>query len=172
MKYLFCLFTLAFSLIGLQTYSQNKDIRIGPCYSNVNNKLQPIFICDGILLKSIEQSDLPIDYSTIDSINIRKDTIFDYKGIAKHYGTVELYTKDSVNTGFKYILNKTNRWTYHHPLTLLQINGEIVKWNKRTAKRLMELKPEDIKDIKVFEAAMDKYQDGLLKLRIKKRIKI
>lgn len=168
MKYLFCLFTLAFSLIGFQTYSQDKDIRIGPCYSNINNKLQPIFIYDGIILKSIEQSDLPIDYRTIDSINIRKDTIFDYKGVAKHYGTVELFSKDSVNTGFKYILNKTNRWTYHHPLASLKINGRIVKWNKRTANRLMALKPKDIIDIKVIDSAKGKYQDGLLKLRILK----
>jgi hypothetical protein len=153
--------------MGFQTYGQDKDIRIGPCCSHVN-KLQPIFICDGILFKSIEQSELSIDYSTIDSIRIRKDTLFDYKGVAKHYGTVELYTKDSVNTGLKYILNKTNYWLYRYPLASLKINKRSVNWNKKTVSRLMALKPEDIIAIEVVETAKGKYQDGLLKLRIKK----
>lgn len=159
---------IALSLIGFQTYSQDKKIRIGPCRSIIKSKLQPIFICDGILLRSIEQSDLPVDYRTIDSIYIRKDTIFDYKGGARYYGTVEMYTKDSVNTGLKYILNKTDYWLYQHPLASLKINGRIVKWNKRTTNRLMALKPEDITDIKVNGSDAGKYQDGLLKLRIKK----
>ena len=168
MKYLLYLFTLAFSLSSFQSYSQAKDFKIGPCCSSVNNNLQPIFICDGILLKSIEQSDLPIDPSTIDSLSMRGDSLFDYKGILKHRGIVEFHTKDSVNTGFKYILSKTNYWTYNHPLTLLEINGEILKWNRKTAIRLMALKPEDIIDIKVIDSAKGKYQNGLMKLKIKK----
>jgi len=168
MKYLLYLFTLAFSLSSFQSYSQAKDFKIGPCSSSINYKLQCIFICDGILIKSVEQSDWPIDPSTIDSVAMHGDTLFDYKGVAKHYGTVEFYTKDSVNTGFKYILSKTNYWTYNHPLTLLEINGEFLKWNKKTAIRLMALKPEDIIDIKVIDSAKGKYKDGLLKLRIKK----
>jgi hypothetical protein len=154
----------SFVLLG---NSQDTIIRIGPSMPTIDSSLKPIFIYDGVLFYSVEDINLKGDSETIDSIYVRKDIVFNCNGDANFYGIVEIYTKDSIHTGLKHILNKTDYWLYKNPLALLEINGEVVKWNKKTAERLFELKPENIKDIKIIDSNNSIYQaNGLLILTI------
>lgn len=156
----------SFVIIG---FSQDTIIRIGPSYSTFDKSLKPIFVYDGVPFEKFKDMKFRETPDIVDSIYVRKDSVLDYRGDLKYYGIIEIYTIDGIHTGLKYILEKTDYWIYKRPLALLQINDKVVKWNKKTAKKLFELKPENVKDIKIVDSNNSTYQaNGLLILTIEK----
>ncbi len=135
------------------------------------NILQPIFVYDGIPygMDGIHNDVILSQKSgLIDSVFVRKVTLNNDRGVAKCYGIIEIFTKDSINTGLKYILQKTNYWIYRNPLAILEINGKVEKWDNKTTEILLRLKPEDVIEINVIDSSNTTHQAyGLLRLKIK-----
>ncbi|PXY01055.1 hypothetical protein DF185_10395 [Marinifilum breve] len=157
---------LIFVLLCCNGFCQEKLIRIGPSYSNTKITLEPIHIYDGIPMNT-KIFEALVNLNTIDSIVVLKDSIYNKLGEAKHYGIIELYTKDSINTGLKYILEKSNHWMYKHPLSALKINNSKTKWNRRIIRKLITLRPEEIIDINTVEPNSTRGQEnGLMILKI------
>lgn len=136
------------------------------------NILQPIYVYDGIPYGIIGiHNNVLIDQSSslIDSVSVRKETVFNDRGEAKYYGIIEIFTKDSINTGLKYILQKTNYWIYRNPLASLEINGNAENWDSKTTELLLGLKPDDVIEANVIDSSRINHQpNGLLRLKIKR----
>jgi hypothetical protein len=164
--------TLLFLFFVSFGYSQDTIIRIGSSYLTIDKRtidkgLKPIFVYDGVPFESVEDLNKIINTDVIDSIYVRKDSVADYRGKVKFYGVIEIYSKDTIHPGLKQILIKTDYWLYKYPFTLLKINGKVVKWNKRTANRLFDLKAENIIDVEIIDSKNSTHQaNGLLKLTI------
>ncbi|WP_282013765.1 hypothetical protein [Marinifilum flexuosum] len=153
--------------ISCTCFCQEKLTYIGPSYSNIKKDLGPIYICDGIPFKKIQHIKPFINSNLIDTILIRKNAVLNHLGDTVHYGIIEFYTKDSINTGLKYILEKSNHWMYKHPLSALKINNSKTKWNKRIIRKLITLRAEDIIDINTIEPNSTRGpENGLIILKI------
>lgn len=143
------LLVLFLVLLNLTSFSQNKDIRIGPPPPRSKYKL--LIVYDGVRIPSKVKLDiLNNEFSeTMDSVSIRMDSIYDCSGTLTNVGFVKIYSKDSLNLGAKKILALTNNCLYDYPLTKLTINKEEVEWDEETYYKLIGLKPEDIVKAKV-----------------------
>ena len=159
------LLTILILCISFSSFSQD-NAKGGLIHDKFPYLLQGVFIFDGVPFENI--NDLEIDKDQIKSVKVFKGTVFNRQGVAKYAGIVAVYTKDSIHTGLKYILSKTNDWMYKNPLTQLEINGKPRQWNTQTAKLLFRLKPEDILAVRLVNTTKNSQQtEGVLQLKIK-----
>ena len=123
-------------------------------------KREPIVIFDGVnLTSSILKT---IDVGTIDknSFRITRDSIFDVNHVLKYQGKVELSSVYTLNSGLKYIKEKTNNWVAEHPLTVFYLNGELLTNDSDKLNKLSAIKISDIKSITVFKPEEAKLKYG------------
>lgn len=159
-------------LVSISSYCQDTTRWKGLYDSSPNrNILLPIYVYDGIPygIVGIHNNVLIAQNSSlIDSVSVRKETVYNDRGEAKYFGIIEIFTKDSINTGLKYILQRTNYWIYRNPLAMLEINGKVENWDTKTTELLLKLKPEDVIEANVIDSSRVNHQpNGLLRLKIK-----
>ena len=159
-------FSILIILLSLSSFGQNKTIRIGP--GPIPKQPDPVVIFDGIKLPSsiLKNFFNEEKKEIIDSLSIKRDSIFDCNGKLANLGIVRIYTKDSINLGAKKILKLTNNWLYKHPLSKLMINNTFVNWDEKTYHKLLNLQPNDIVYAKVRKGKRNNC-DATLKIKIK-----
>ena len=159
-------FYTLFILLSLNSFGQEKVIRIGP--GPHPKQPEPIFIFDGIRVPSSITIHIfdQCNRELIDSVSLQLDSIFDCNGKLINLGIAKIFTQDSINQGAKKILKLTDSLLYKHPLTKLIINNTFVDWNENTFNKLTSLRTDEIIYARVKEGKRNKC-DKTLKLKIK-----
>jgi len=134
-----------------------------------SQKLSTLFIYDGIILPPSMANDNFIEErkAIIDSITVEEDSVYDCMGELAFVGIVRIYTKDTINSGAKRIMELTDNWMYRQPTCRLMINNEKLLWDEETYHRILGLKADDIIYVKLKKKLMNAH-DLTLKIKIKK----
>jgi len=160
-----------FLISGLIGFGQvTQDLRIGPNYSTNDSKLDYFFVYDGIpVFKHKEIIKIIKDTTTIDSIFIQKGIVSNCDQKPLYNAIIVIMTKDSINTGLKYILAQTDNWILKNPMADLMINGKKASWIKELKHRLTLISPAMILKIDLVEPDFEskKCSNGLIKLTLK-----
>ena len=164
--YLIIIGILLFIFLPKFTFSQSQRIICGPLQSSTVG-LPLLFITDGFpsaANDALSQTE-PKSWS---SINVHKDTLYDYSGKAVYCGFVVVTTKDSCDMGLKYILRQTENWIFSHPVAEFNVNGKKVDNDAKRTKKLFQIKPSQINKIKIIEPGRKKrYKNGALLIKTK-----
>ena len=165
--YILTLFIL--TLIQVNCFSQNSDIvRIGPNYSGSNEISKYFIILDGVPIFKTKETFNYIDTTSVDSIIIHKQIVYNSKGKQVYNAFIEIRSIESVHNGLKYIQHETNNIIFKYPLAKLSINGKVIKWNKIFRKMQLISNPNFIEKVEFVEPNNRKNKYGLIKLTIKK----
>lgn len=150
-------------LVLTTALGQKKESEVTSTPSNP----EPIYIYDGIVLPPCLATDSFIDTkrAIIDSMSVEADSVFDCDGELTHLGIVKIYTKDTIHSGAKQILDLTDNWMYRQPACKVMINNKHLEWNEETYKRLIGLKADDIVYVKLKKNILNE-SDLTLKIKI------
>jgi hypothetical protein len=132
------------------------------------NNLPSLVIVDG--LPSASNALLnKLNPQIILSINIKKDTLYDYCSKSVYCGLVIVTSKDSCNNGLKHILKQTDNWIFSHPLAEFICNGKTLDKDANTISELFQIKPSQVIKIKIIEPEKKKtkYKNGALLIKTK-----
>jgi hypothetical protein len=129
------------------------------------NILPPMIIIDGFPSGSYTLNGL--NPATIKTISVQKDTLYDCDYKPVYNGVIIVSTKDSCNSGLKYVQEQTGNWILTHPLAEFKINGRTVLQDPERIKKIFQLNPSRIIKIKITEpeASGNKCKKGSINVK-------